>query len=106
MTFDFRWRWIPRGALFLPALLFAVVAGAQSDDYTEAGKLFRSGQQAQAPERVDNFLKANPKDARGRFLKGLILTEQSKQAEAIKIFTGLTEDYPELPEPYNNLAVL
>jgi hypothetical protein len=36
----------------------------------------------------------------------LILTEQVKTAEAIKIFTALTEDYPELPEPYNNLAVL
>ena len=39
-------------------------------------------------------------------MKGLILTEQGKPADAIKIFTGLTEDYPELPEPYNNLAVL
>jgi tetratricopeptide (TPR) repeat protein len=97
---------IPRIALLLAGLVFATFASAQSDDYTEAGRLFRSGQQAQALERVDNFLKANPKDARGRFLKGLILTEQGKPAEAIKIFTGLTEDYPELPEPYNNLAVL
>ena len=79
---------------------------AQTDDYTEAGKLFRSGQQAQALERVDSFLKSNPKDARGRFLKGLILAEQGKHADAIRIFQGLTEDYPELPEPYNNLAVL
>jgi tetratricopeptide (TPR) repeat protein len=93
-------------ALLLAGLMFAASAGAQNDDYTEAGKLFRGGQQAQALERVDNFLKQNPKDARGRFLKGLILTEQGKAADAIKIFTGLTEDYPELPEPYNNLAVL
>ena len=97
---------ILRIALLFAGLMLVVPAGAQSDDYAEAGKLFRSGQQAQALERVDNFLKANPKDARGRFLKGLILTEQSKPADAIKIFTGLTEDYPELPEPYNNLAVL
>lgn len=97
---------IPRIALLLAGFVFAAFAGAQTDDYAEAGKLFRSGQQAQALERVDNFLKANPKDARGRFLKGLILTEQSKPADAIRIFTGLTEDYPELPEPYNNLAVL
>src|SRR4051812_12806029 len=93
-------------ALFLGGFAFAAAAQSQSDDFTEAGKLFRAGQQAQALERVDNFLKANPKDARGRFLKGLILTEQGKQADAIKTFTGLTEDYPELPEPYNNLAVL
>src|SRR6266478_4423624 len=48
----------------------------------------------------------NPRDARARFLKGLILTEQNKPNDAIKVFTALTDDYPELPEPYNNLAVL
>ncbi|MDB5808382.1 MAG: hypothetical protein JWN94_504 [Betaproteobacteria bacterium] len=99
-------RRIPPLALLLAALAMATVAGAQSEDFAEASKLFRAGQQSQALERVDTFLKANPKDARGRFLKGLILTEQGKQPDAIKIFTGLTEDYPELPEPYNNLAVL
>jgi len=97
---------VTRIALVLASLLIAPCAGAQSDDYQEASRLFRSGQPAQALERVDNFLKGNPKDARARFLKGLILTEQNKPAEAIKLFTTLTEDYPELPEPYNNLAVL
>ncbi len=48
----------------------------------------------------------SPKDARGRFLKGLILAEQNKPNDAIKIFTELTQEFPELPEPYNNLAVL
>jgi len=97
---------ITRIALLLASLLFATHVSAQSDDYQEAAKLFRAGQHAQALERVDGFLKANPKDARARFLRGLIFTEQNKPADAIKIFTGLTEDYPELPEPYNNLAVL
>jgi len=97
---------VTRIALLLASLLIAPCVEAQSDDYQEASRLFRSGQQAQALERVDNFLKGNPKDARARFLKGLILTEQNKPADAIKLFTGLTEDYPELPEPYNNLAVL
>ena len=96
-----------RIALMLVAVLFAPYGiCAQSDAYQDATKLLRSGQQAQALERVDSFLKANPKDARARFLKGVILTEQSKAADAISVFTGLTEDYPELPEPYNNLAVL
>lgn len=39
-------------------------------------------------------------------MKGMILSEQGKTADAINIFQKLTEDYPELPEPYNNLAVL
>jgi tetratricopeptide (TPR) repeat protein len=59
-----------------------------------------------ALEKVETFLKTQPRDPQGRFLKGLILTEQKRVPEAIQMFTGLTEDYPELPEPYNNLAVL
>jgi tetratricopeptide (TPR) repeat protein len=55
---------------------------------------------------VEVFLRAQPKDPQGRFLKGLLLTEQKRVPEAIQVFTGLTEDFPELPEPYNNLAVL
>ncbi len=79
---------------------------ARADDLQEAQKLFRQGQQAQALDRVNSYLNAKPKDAQGRFLKGLILTEQNKYADATKVFQSLSEDYPELPEPYNNLAVL
>lgn len=87
------------------ALLFAAGA-ARADELQDIGKLLKQGQQAQALERVNQFLAQKPKDAQGRFLKGLILTEQNKTAEAIDVFTKLTQDYPELPEPYNNLAVL
>ena len=79
---------------------------AIADDIQDANKLFKQGQQAQALEKIDAVLAGKPKDAQARFLKGLIFTEQGKTAEAIKIFTGLTEDYPDLPEPYNNIAVL
>lgn len=95
-----------RFAVLLAALAFAAAAVAQSDDLTEAQKLLRAGQLAPALERVDSALRANPKSDRARFLKGVILTEQNKPAEAIRIFTALTEDFPEYPEPYNNLAVL
>ena len=79
---------------------------AQTDDLQEATRLLRQGQSAQAMDKVSQFLSAKPKDAQGRFLRGLILVEQNKTTEAIAVFTKLTEDYPELPEPYNNLAVL
>ena len=79
---------------------------ARADALKDANKLFKGGQYDAAMKQVDVWLAKNPKDAQGRFLKGLILTEENKSSEAIKVFTGLTEDYPELPEPYNNLAVL
>ncbi len=79
---------------------------SQSDDLQEAQQLLKQGQIDRAMERVDQYLKSRPNDARGRFLRGILFTEQSKPNDAIRIFTELTRDYPELPEPYNNLAVL
>ncbi len=87
-------------------ILLAITLSAQADDVQDANKLFKQGRHAQAMEKVNAFLANNPKDAQARFLKGLIFTEQGNTADAIKTFTGITEDYPELPEPYNNLAVL
>ena len=77
-----------------------------ADDYQEASKLYKLGSRAEALDRLNAFLSEHPRDSRARFLKGVILTEQGKPADAIKIFTALTQDFPELPEPYNNLAVL
>jgi tetratricopeptide (TPR) repeat protein len=79
---------------------------AFADEAGEIGRLLRAGQTSEALQKVDAALGSKPKDAQMRFLKGLILTEQNKNAEAIVIFSKLTDDYPDLPEPYNNLAVL
>ncbi|MGH8648256.1 MAG: tetratricopeptide repeat protein [Burkholderiales bacterium] len=88
------------------ALLATAPAAAQSDELQDANQLFKQGQYERALERVEAHLKTSPKDARGRFLRGLIFAEQRKPNEAIKVFTELTQEFPELPEPYNNLAVL
>ncbi|HMT79497.1 MAG TPA: tetratricopeptide repeat protein [Azonexus sp.] len=81
-------------------------APAFADNLPEVQRLIKQGQYPQALEKVDAYLSSRPKDAQGRFLKGLIYTEMNKPADAIGVFTKLSEDYPELPEPYNNLAVL
>ncbi len=90
--------------LLLALAMFGLWAAA--DELQDANALFKQGNNAQALDKVNSYLANHPKDAKARFLLGLILTEQNKSAEAIKVFTSLTEDYPELPEPYNNLAVL
>jgi Flp pilus assembly protein TadD len=77
-----------------------------NNDYQEATLLFRQGQLERAMDRVEAWLKARPKDARGRFLRGMILTQQKKTDDAIRVYIDLTQDFPELPEPYNNLAVI
>lgn len=90
----------------LCALLLCFSLSAAADDIQDANKLFKQGQHAQALGKVDAILANKPKDAQARFLKALILTEQGQTDEPARLYTGLSEDYPELPEPYNNLAVL
>lgn len=90
-------------AVLSAGLLLSSVAFA---DYAEVNRLMRAGQYAEATTKADQFLAGKPKDPQMRFLKGVILTEQGKPQDAITTFTKLIEDYPELPEPYNNLAVL
>ncbi len=88
------------------AALGAPLAMAQAEDYAEVNRLLRAGQMSEALSKADAFLAGKPRDPQMRFLKGVIQTESGKTSEAITTFTKLTEDYPELPEPYNNLAVL
>jgi Flp pilus assembly protein TadD len=86
--------------------LLALPFGARADDYTDVNRLVQTRQYDQALAKADQYLAAKPRDPQMRFLKGVILAESGKRAAAIEAYTQLTQEYPELPEPYNNLAVL
>ncbi|CAM8665551.1 Tetratricopeptide repeat [Comamonadaceae bacterium] len=92
-------RWVALAA----TLSFGV---AHADDYADVAQLVRNGKLPEAMAKADQYLAAKPRDPQMRFLKGVIQRDSGKNTEAIATFTRLTEDYPELPEPYNNLAVL
>ncbi|WP_252374244.1 tetratricopeptide repeat protein [Hydrogenophaga sp. 2FB] len=86
--------------------LGGTLAWAQGDDYAEVNRLVRAGQLGEALTKADQYLAGKPRDPQMRFIKGVVQTESGKTTDAIATFTKLTEDFPELPEPYNNLAVL
>jgi Flp pilus assembly protein TadD len=93
------------------ALLAGMVASSAPlaqvvDELAAARAALRSGDTVAAAVAVDRHLARNPKDPRGRFLKGVILTEQGRASEAFDVFFVLTQDHPEFAEPYNNLAVI
>ncbi|KQP47522.1 tetratricopeptide repeat protein [Pseudorhodoferax sp. Leaf274] len=99
----------------LPFTRVLVVAGAawagqaamaQADPYAEVGQLVRSGKLAEAGTKVDQYLASKPRDPQMRFLKSVVQTELGKPDEAVETLTQITQEFPELPEPYNNLAVL
>ncbi len=90
------------GALAVAASLSAPAAA----DTAQIQDLVRQGRYDNALQAAEQDLAAAPKDPELRFLKGLALTELGRPSEAVEVFQGLTSDYPELPEPYNNLAVI
>ena len=72
----------------------------------QANRLLKEGKPDDALKVLDVALRQNPRDAQLRFLYGVIVAERGRTQEAIDVFQQLTEDFPELPEPYNNLAVM
>ena len=72
----------------------------------EVRKLIAAGRTKQALAFADEQLAKNPRNAQMRFVRGVILLDMNDTAAARRVFEQLTEDFPELPEPYNNLAVL
>ena len=92
-----------RGLFVLVSLSASLV---HADDYADVSKMLRAGQVNEAMAKADQYLAGKPRDPQMRFIKGVIQTEAGKTNDAIATFTQITQDYPELPEPYNNLAVL
>lgn len=91
----------------LALLVFSLVTClAHADEYSDVSTLIRSGKLVQAQAMVDRAIASKPRDPQMRFFKGVIQRDSGRLADAINTFTKLTEDYPELPEPYNNLAVI
>ena len=99
-----------RLATVLAALHVAVTvlapSAARADEAQDVDRLLRSGKATEALARVERSLTAKPADPQLRFLKGVVLAEAKRTAEATEVLVKLTEDYPELAEPYNNLAVI
>lgn len=88
------------------SLLLLCATEARADVYDEVNQLIKASSLDAAMSKVEAHLKTKPADPQMRFLKGTVQHSQNKVDAAIQTFTDITEDYPELAEPYNNLAVL
>lgn len=87
-------------------LMLSVTTYVYADDLKDIAQQANQGQQDAALDRINAHLAANPKDVQAMFMRAVILAEQNRRDDAIKAFTEITEKYPTLPEPYNNLAVI
>jgi len=100
-----RRRLLPR-TVVLAALLCGIFGAAHADQYDDVSALLQQGQAQAALTKSEAYIASNPRDPQMRFLRGVILNSQGRQDEAIEAYTALTREFPELPEPYNNLAAL
>jgi len=55
---------------------------------------------------LDKLHTERPREPQAWFLKGLALADSGKTDAAITTYQAVLGDFPELPEPHNNLAVL
>ena len=68
--------------------------------------LLKNNNPAQALELADLGIKANPRNAQLQFLRTTALERLGRTEEAAKGLRSMIGAYPEIPEPYNNLAVI
>lgn len=94
------------GLLTLLLASVMLMRPAMADEYGDVLQLYRSARFADALAKADQYLAGKPRDPQMRFLKGVVLSDSGKTDEALTTFVKLTEDFPELPEPYNNMAVI
>ena len=112
----------PLAAVVLAALVLSLSAaggvGAQSPRQSAlpptpqtppqdaAQAALKSNNPQRALEIADAALKTSPRDAQLRFIRGVSLHLLDRLPEAETAFVEMTQEFPELPEPYNNLAVV
>ena len=80
---------------------------------TQTKELIELGNFMKAEASIILQLKKKPRDAQWRYLNALLKAEKGIKSnsetlinDAVSLFELLTEEFPELPEPHNNLGVL
>jgi Flp pilus assembly protein TadD len=86
--------------------LWLMAMPAHADDVQDVQRLIAAGDLTGALRRADAALRAPASDARLTFLRGVVLMDLRRDDEAMAVFQAMTQQYPQLPEPYNNLASL
>ena len=92
--------------LFILAMALGMIGPTEAGELDDIYRLADEKKLDQAMKKLDSFLAQNPRDAQARFLQGLIFTGKSRNDDAIRVFQELGTEFPDLPEPFNNLAVL
>jgi Flp pilus assembly protein TadD len=92
--------------LALAAALGLATVPARAGLAEDVTALLAAGRSAEALQRTEQALLVSPRDAQTRFVHAVVLMELRRDAEAAELFTRIAQEFPELPEPFNNLGLL
>jgi Flp pilus assembly protein TadD len=93
-------------ACFVALALHTATAAWAADDAAEIRALMVKADLPAALQRAERAVAAKPKDPALRFLHAVVLMDLSRNDQAMALFAQLSQEYPELPDPYNNIALL
>lgn len=82
------------------------VTASFEEDLERAISLANEKHYGEAREALDPLLARDSLHPRTRLLDGILHAHEGRVGEAIEIFDRLRRDHPDMPEPWNNLAVL
>jgi Flp pilus assembly protein TadD len=91
------------------AVLLACLAACAVHAATDADEVrvrMARGDLPGALQRAETALAATPDNAQLRFLRGVVLMDMGRDAQALEVFRQVSQAYPELPEPLNNIGLL
>ena len=77
-----------------------------STPHNDVRKLLRQAKYPQALLLVNKGLAANPRDPQMRFWQAFLFEQLDQPDMAQQVYLSLTQEYPELAEPHNNLGVI
>ena len=98
--------WRALACACLAAVLHTAALAQPVPTAVDIERQYRAGEQRLALQRLDQGLAQRPGDASLRFLQAVLLAESGQAAQASQLLERMTQEFPDLPEPYNNLAVL
>lgn len=86
------------------ALTLSVQATAAEAE--DIGMLLQSGSYQEALDRIDALPQESRAQPQMRLYHGMALMALDRRSDAMRSFEALAAEHPEMPEPFNNMAVL
>jgi Flp pilus assembly protein TadD len=90
----------------LLALMLAAASAANAGPADEVRARMARGDLDGALQQIETAVGQRPNDAQLRFLRGVVLMDLGRDAQALQVFEEMSQAYPELPEPLNNIGLL